>query len=95
MLVEEHWATYTSHGWIARTEDMKFVVHLYKPLSEREMSRYVKKHFKSARLYKDSFVDFGWKTRYKNYTEEEVINNLKWATKNNYSSVNDYGTFIK
>ena len=37
MLVEEHWGTYTSHGWIARSEDMKFIVGLYKPLSEREI----------------------------------------------------------
>ena len=94
MLVEEHWGTYTSHGWIGRSEDMKFIVKLYHPLSEREMSRCIRKHFRAARLHKDSFVDFGWKTRNRDFSDDDVIRTLKHVSENNYSSVRDYGTFV-
>lgn len=90
-LLNEHWNSYTNHGWIARTEDLKFLISKYNPKTERELSKAFKKHFKAGKIDQDAFVSFGWRTRNKDYSEKEVIEIFEWVKENNYSSIKDYG----
>lgn len=62
-LLTEHWNGYTSNGWIARRDSLKFLIDLYNPLGERQMSIAFKKHLKAAKLAKDVFIEFGWKAK--------------------------------
>ena len=78
-LLTEHWNSYTSHGWIGRKKDLKFLINKYDPLGERQMSVAFKKHFQSARLKRGAFISFGWKARANPLQEEisEIFNTLK------------------
>ncbi len=89
-LLTEHWNGYTSNGWIARREDLKFIIERYNPLGERQTSVAFKKHFKSAKLEEDAFIEFGWKAR-TNASEEERKNILQQA-ENDKNSVSKYGS---
>jgi hypothetical protein len=89
-LIEDHYNTFTNHGYIARSDCLKFIMGRYNPKSEKEMSIAFKKHFKAAKLEEDAFVCFGWNSRIKP-TEEEVLKIFIWVEKGNYSSVKDYG----
>lgn len=62
-LLTEHWNCYTSNGWIARREDLQFLIDKYDPIGERQTSRAFKKHFKSAKIPNDVLIEFGWKAR--------------------------------
>jgi len=89
--MEDYWNTYTNHGYVVRTKDLKFIMNKYKPQSEREIAEAFKKYFIAARMNEDAFVCFGWKGRI-NPTEKEILQTFKWVQKNNYSSVLDYGS---
>jgi hypothetical protein len=90
-LLTEHWNGYTTNGWIGRRSDLKQLVDYCQPIGERQMSRSFKKYFRSARLEKDSFVDFGWKARAK-YSEGRVIEIFEKA-KSHPSSIADFGSY--
>lgn len=90
----DYWTTYTNHGYVARTKDLRFVMDNYRPASEREIAQGFKKHFWAARLDEDAFVCFGWKGRV-NPTEREALAMFRWAENKRSSSVDDYGTFRK
>jgi hypothetical protein len=85
-LLTEHWNGYTSNGWIARREDLKFLIEKYNPLGERQMSVVFKKHFKAAKLPEDVFIEFGWKARVM-ASEDERRKTLGGATNEEESSV--------
>ncbi len=89
--IKDYWNTYTNHGYVVRTKDLKFVMEKYRPQSEREIAMGFKKHFIAARMQEDAFVCFGWKNRV-NPTESEILQTFDWVKKHNYSSVLDYGS---
>jgi len=88
-LLTEHWNSYTSNGWIARREALKFLIDVYNPLGEMQMSRAFKKHFKAAKLAEDVFIEFGWKAR-DTSNEEERRKTLEDAV-NEEDSAEKYG----
>ncbi|MFH1209845.1 MAG: hypothetical protein V1663_03580 [archaeon] len=90
-LLNEHWNSYTNHGWIAKTKDLRFLISKYNPNNERELSKIFKKHFRAGKIDQDAFVAFGWRTRNIGYLEEEVLEIFEWVKRNNYSSIKDYG----
>ncbi len=92
-LLADKWATYTNHGWIARKQSLDFVFRTYDPSGEQEMADAFKKHFNAAKLDEDAFIQFGWKTRYPNWSEGEALEIFEWARRHNHESCKDYGLF--
>lgn len=88
-LLTEYWNGYTSNGWIARRNDLKFLIDTYNPIGERQMSVVFKKHFNAAKLAKDVFIEFGWKARTTS-NEEERMRTLEDAV-NEEDSAAKYG----
>ena len=89
-LIEDHYNTYTTHGYVARSAHIRQILDEFSPKTEKEMSIAFKKRFKAARLDEDAFISFGWNTRI-HPSEEEITKMFEWAEKHNYSSVIDYG----
>ncbi|HIH31304.1 TPA: hypothetical protein HA235_01220 [Candidatus Woesearchaeota archaeon] len=93
-LLNEHWNTYASHGYIARTDTLRFIIERYQPLSERNMSMMVRKHFKAAKLEMDAFFSFGWNKRVQNVNEKDIEKMILYCENTPCSSMKEIGTFI-
>lgn len=89
-LLTEYWNSYTNHGWIARTADLKDLIERYNPLGERQMSIAFKKHFRAARLDEGAFVNFGFGGRIRP-TEEEVAAMFEKVDKSGTDSIKVFG----
>ncbi len=92
-LLPEKWATYSNHGFIAKTESFKFIFEKYNPKTEKELADCFKKHFRAAKLDEDAFIQFGWNVRIKKFTDKEALETFEWAKKNNHASCIDFGLF--
>jgi hypothetical protein len=91
-LLTEHWNSYTNHGWLAKTKDIKFLIEKYHPMGERQLSMVFKKHFKAARLDEDAFLCFGWNHRFRP-SEKEIIDIFDWVYKDTSSSISEFGNY--
>ncbi|MDP8322703.1 MAG: glycosyltransferase family A protein [Candidatus Stygibacter australis] len=89
-LLTEKWATYTNHGWICRTDCLRFAFSNYKPLSEGDLASIFKMHFYAAKLDQDAFVAFGWRTRNTGWKEDDAKRIFEYVKNNNYSSTKEY-----
>lgn len=89
-LLTEYWNGYTNHGWIARRKDLKYLLDKYKPLGERQLAIAFKKHFKSAKLSTDGFIDFGWKFRH-SPSEDDILKLFEQVSLSNSCSIKEYG----
>jgi hypothetical protein len=76
-LVENKFATYTNHGWIARTSMLKQVFES-RPASEEQISDAVYPATCAARLGRDAFVAAGWRTRLR-WSRDLVQFAVNWA----------------
>ena len=89
-LIEDHYATYTTDGYVARSDALRFIIEKYNPQTEKDMSTVFKSHFTAARIDQDAFISFGWNTRI-HPSEEQILEMFEWARTHNYSSILDYG----
>ena len=90
-LMPDHYNTYTTHGYVVRTQDFRDLIAKHNPTGELETSIAFKKDYRASRLDEDAFLCFGWNTRV-SPDQEEIKRMFEWAKKHNYSSVLDYGS---
>ena len=89
-LLTEHWNSYTNHGWVGKTEDLKYLIKKYDPVGERQMSVAFKKQFRAAKLDEDAFIDFGWNKKILP-TEQEIIKTFLETKNSKKSSIDLFG----